>query len=499
MKKRFLSMILTLCLVLTAIPAGFAYGASEPTEKELKEIFADISFAATLHGGNPDFDEDEPVAPGLAFWYLSMNDRLSKYYNDESWCYELTISKYLAEVEDAFTNYNEAAIKEWLTKNGYYDASAGNEVKIFVGGMGDVWAWEPLEIRKDGSTYYIDGLFLYGNDETGDVQKDDVEFYDYWMYTSTWTDENGKQQSATYPMHIENGITVTVKNTANGLKVAAYDNTSCYTYKGTAYVQNPVTKEFDQSYTAKLGYKSTTYSGSAKKPSVTVVDKKGRELAETSYLAEYSNNKNPGVANIRVKVIDGDYACQIRTTFNIKLKTPAPKAAAIASSGKIKVSWPSVYKADKYEVYRATSKNGKYSKVKTTTLKYYNDTKATAEKTYYYKVKAIKSGNSAINSAQSKVISKVCDLAKPTITVKRNSNGDPKVSWKKVSYADKYYVYRATKKSGTYSKVKTTTSLSYTDTKAKAGKTYYYKVKAVSTKTSDANSAYSEIKNCKAN
>lgn len=114
-------------------------------------------------------------------------------------------------------------------------------------------------------------------------------------------------------------------------------------------------------------------------------------------------------------------------------------------------------------------------------------------------MKAIKSGNSAINSAQSKVISKVCDLAKPTITVKRNSKGDPKVSWKKVSYADKYYVYRATKKGGTYSKVKTTTSSSYSDTKAKAGKTYYYKVKAVSTKTSDANSAFSAVKSCKAN
>lgn len=499
MKKRFLSMILTLCLVLTAIPAGFAYGASEPTEKELKEIFADISFAATLHGGNPDFDEDEPVAPDLAFWYLSMNDRLGKYYNDESWCYELTISKYLAEVEDAFTNYNEAAIKEWLTKNGYYDASAGNEVKIFAGGMGDVWAWEPLEIRKDGSTYYIDGLFLYGNDETGDVQKDDVEFYDYWMYTSTWTDENGKQQSATYPMHIENGITVTVKNTANGLKVAAYDETPYYTYKGVTYVQNEETQTFDQSYTVKLGYTLATYSGSYKKPSVTVKNKDGKTVSSTKYEVEYRKNKYPGIAQVEIDIDDGNYECEIDKTFKIKLKTPAPKASSIASSGKIKVSWPSVYKADKYEVYRATSKSGKYTKVKTTTLKYYNDTKATAEKTYYYKVKAIKADNTALNSSMSSYVSKVCDLAKPTITVKRNSKGDPKVSWKKVSYADKYYVYRATKKSGTYSKVKTTTSLSYTDTKAKAGKTYYYKVKAVSTKTSDANSAFSAVKSCKAN
>ena len=95
-------------------------------------------------------------------------------------------------------------------------------------------------------------------------------------------------------------------------------------------------------------------------------------------------------------------------------------------------------------------------------------------------------------------MSKVCDLAKPVISVSRNSSGDPKVTWKKVTGADKYYVYRATSKSGTYKKVKTTTNKYWTDTTAVAGKTYYYKVKAVSTATSDANSAFSAVKNCTA-
>ena len=68
----------------------------------------------------------------------------------------------------------------------------------------------------------------------------------------------------------------------------------------------------------------------------------------------------------------------------------------------------------------------------------------------------------------------------------------PKVSWKKVEGATKYEVYRATSKSGTYSKVKTTTSLNWKDTAAKSGKTYYYKVVAVASKTA-ANSAYSGV------
>ena len=59
--------------------------------------------------------------------------------------------------------------------------------------------------------------------------------------------------------------------------------------------------------------------------------------------------------------------------------------------------------------------------------------------------------------------------------------------------ADKYEVYRATSKTGTYSLLTTTTSTAVTNTKATAGKTYYYKVKAVDADKSAANSAYSVV------
>jgi fibronectin type 3 domain-containing protein len=59
-----------------------------------------------------------------------------------------------------------------------------------------------------------------------------------------------------------------------------------------------------------------------------------------------------------------------------------------------------------------------------------------------------------------------------------------KITWKKVSGANGYIVYRATSKSGTYKAVKTITkaaTTSYTDTKLTTGKTYYYKVAAYTT------------------
>ena len=68
------------------------------------------------------------------------------------------------------------------------------------------------------------------------------------------------------------------------------------------------------------------------------------------------------------------------------------------------------------------------------------------------------------------------------------------VSWNSVEGATKYYVYRSTKKSSGYKKVATVEEESYTDTKAKKGTTYYYKVVAVSENATSAQSAYVKIK-----
>lgn len=162
----------------------------------------------------------------------------------------------------------------------------------------------------------------------------------------------------------------------------------------------------------------------------------------------------------------------------------------VASTGKIKISWKAVEGATKYEVYRATSKDGTYSRISTTSNTSVTNTKADAGKTYYYKVRAICDVDAAA-AAYSEVKSRACDLAQPSVSIALSSK-KPKVSWDKVTGAVSYKVYRATSKTGTYSLVKTTTSLSYRDTKATAGKTYYYKVVAVCSNTS-GNSAYSSI------
>lgn len=184
-------------------------------------------------------------------------------------------------------------------------------------------------------------------------------------------------------------------------------------------------------------------------------------------------------------------------TVLTKLGTPAKvKASNVAKSGKVKVTWGKVEGAVKYEVYRATSKNGKYTLVKTVTETSYTDKSTNVGKSFFFKVKAISSDKNVTASAFSKVVKGTVDLKMPVVTAKSKSKKQVKLSWKKVSGAKKYEIYRATSKNGKYKKIATTTKTSYTNKKLKSGKTYYYKVKAIAKKKA-ANSAFSTVDKCK--
>lgn len=160
-----------------------------------------------------------------------------------------------------------------------------------------------------------------------------------------------------------------------------------------------------------------------------------------------------------------------------KLTASAPKISVSLSKGVPKVSWSKVPYATSYEIYRATSKNGKYSKVYTTTGSSYTNTGAVAGYTYYYKVVSVaKNGN---KSGYSNVVSKA--RSPYTMSVKfsyRTVDGKPIVKWKDVKTATSYRVYRTTSKKGKYTRLCTSKGNSYTYKGASAGKTYYYKVRA---------------------
>lgn len=128
-----------------------------------------------------------------------------------------------------------------------------------------------------------------------------------------------------------------------------------------------------------------------------------------------------------------------------------------------------------------------YSPKKGTT-KWSSSKKSVAKVNSKGQITAVKKGTAYITvkingkSAKMKVtVKNAITLKKPNITsVKKASRASLKISWKKVSGANQYYLYRSTSKKGKKTKVATVKGTAYTH-KYIAGRRYYYHVKAAST------------------
>ena len=129
-----------------------------------------------------------------------------------------------------------------------------------------------------------------------------------------------------------------------------------------------------------------------------------------------------------------------------------------------------------YTVLRSTSADGPYYEVFTTKGTTYTHVSAQPGKTYYYKVQATADGQ----TKESDVVSVTCPIAAPVIeSFTLNDDGKPTLKWSKVDGAESYEVYRASEENGDYQKTFTTKGLTYTNTSAEEGQTYFYKVLAV--------------------
>ena len=174
----------------------------------------------------------------------------------------------------------------------------------------------------------------------------------------------------------------------------------------------------------------------------------------------------------------------------------APVAKIMTYAGKPRLSWKAIDGADKYYIYRSTD-GETFKYYEKTTKTSYTDTKAKVGTKYYYKVKAARNVDGVnIGSAYSAIKTVTATLAKPTVKI-TTASGKPKLSWSKVTGADKYYVYRSTD-GKTFKHFATTTKLSFINTSAKKGTKYYYKVKAICSANTNANSAFSTVVSIKA-
>ena len=186
----------------------------------------------------------------------------------------------------------------------------------------------------------------------------------------------------------------------------------------------------------------------------------------------------------------GDYSSVVYRTCDCA--APVVKGGNNAATGKVTLTWDKVSGAKEYVVYRADYSNGTYTKMYTTKNTSYTNTTANAGYTYYYKVKAISYKTAYADSAMSNMVTRTCDCAAPVVKIALNSDGHPKLTWDKVTGAEKYRVYRSTDGKN-FSYYYTATATYFNNNSATAGTTYYYKVMAVSARTSYADSAMSSV------
>ncbi|PWM62532.1 MAG: hypothetical protein DBX91_02410, partial [Subdoligranulum variabile] len=312
--------------------------------------------------------------------------------------------------------------------------------------------------------------------------------------TTTAANYTDSKANAGYTYYYKVKAISKVKSTANSSLSA--------TVAATCHCARPVVKPDYLISTGKPYIKWTAVSGASQYEVYRSGSKDGTyTLLGTTTAANYTDSKaNAGYTYYyKVKAIS-----KVRSTANSSLSAtvaatchcarPVVKPDYLISTGKPYIKWTAVAGASQYEVYRSGSKDGTYTLLGTTTAANYTDSKANAGYTYYYKVKAISKVRSTANSSLSATVAATCHCARPVVKPDYLiSTGKPYIKWTAVAGASQYEVYRSGSKDGTYTLLGTTTATNYTDNKANAGYTYYYKVKAVSKVSSGANSYYSVV------
>lgn len=215
------------------------------------------------------------------------------------------------------------------------------------------------------------------------------------------------------------------------------------------------------------------------------------------YVQYTDKNVKSGTAyTYTVKAYDDDeYSPYNETGWKLEYLS-TPKISSIDNCyGGPKITWGKVTGAKKYEVYRKT-KSSDWNSIASTSSASYIDSSAKDGTKYYYAVRAVDGKTKSYYSNDH--FNDVCKTVTYNAVVKleNTTSTDIKISWNKVSGAKKYEVYRKAGSAKKWTKLKTTTSTSYTDTGTKHGTTYKYMVKAIDSKSKVVSSSDSATIRC---
>lgn len=225
------------------------------------------------------------------------------------------------------------------------------------------------------------------------------------------------------------------------------------------------------------------YNGKAHTPNVRVTE--GTRLltgtqttsdGSADFTYTYYNNVQPGTATVTINGIN-NYTGIANLYFSINVKEAPQMKVTAMPSGRLKVSWNKVNGVSGYRIFYSPQGGSQKqvnigSSKKTTYL-----TGLTRGVLYTVGLQSYVRANGQNGYSSASVQQIATSTSKPKITsAKSTGKGKIKLTWKKVSNATAYMVYRKTSGSKKWTRVKTTKNTSFTNTGLKSGRKYTYKV-----------------------
>lgn len=169
------------------------------------------------------------------------------------------------------------------------------------------------------------------------------------------------------------------------------------------------------------------------------------------------------------------------TGWSKKYTPAAPTISKLENtSGGIKISWNKIAGVYGYRLYYKTSSGG-WKRFKDTTATSFTDSGVSPNRTETYTIRCIDKNGNTVSGFYSRGWSKKYTPVAPTITRLSNTSKGVSVTWNKIAGVYGYRLYRKYD-GGSWTRVKDTTSTSFTDSGAKKGKKVTYTVRCIDRK-----------------
>ncbi len=505
-------------------------GERDPHRKQLIESVVQSSFKCSCSSCSGVIQE----GPN----WVSASEEAVKYYMDprnfltEEYIFQFESTSY---GDGGYTIEGIEAILEntWMYKSEIKYLNALGETKTFtLDGEAPTYSEVILKAAKDSgmSPYYLaskmvqevgstsssnaggssgknspyNGIYNYYNIGAYTGASDGLEWANGFMKTATSTKMYKKAsasstQVVTIPSNTElnyisaSGSYYRVKARVNGTTWSGYvkkSDTSVYTSYGRPWT-NPYKTIY---YGAQYIYDSfgdTQFTGYLQKFNV-------NPDSETLYGHEYMANvraaafesKNTYNAYVSAGIIENKKVFSIPVFKNLpgadytkedyfKESKPTVTVPEYTASS-VTLSWTSLDNAQKYQVYKYNKSSEDYEKIKTTSNTTYTDTSLSEGDFPRYKVRAY-----YVNADEEYVFSSFSSVFYATVTpntpkgleVASKSESSVKLKWNDAGSTG-YLIYRYDSVSGSYERIGSTRTTSYTDSTVDSGTTYKYKIKA---------------------